>query len=53
VTYPDAAKVPTSPTVDPNKTVTLTVTLPVSGTYGWYDGYGEGDETTYGNLTVQ
>jgi hypothetical protein len=53
VTYPNAAKVPASPTVDPNKTATLTVNLTVSGTYGWYDGYGEGDETTYGNLTVQ
>jgi len=53
VTYRNVANIPASPIVDPNKTVTFTVTLPVSGTYGWDDGYVEGPEMTYGNLTVQ
>lgn len=53
VTRPDGGDFPASPVVDPNKTVSITLSLTVSGMYGWADGYGEGYETTYGKLSVQ
>ena len=53
LTDPHAADLSAGPTVLPSQTVRATVTLNLRGKYGWYDGEGEGYETTYGPLTVQ
>ena len=50
---PAGIESPTSQTVDPHQTASLTVPLTLKGSYQWWDSEGEGFETTYGTLAVQ
>jgi hypothetical protein len=54
LTLPSGMDIPSGPDVGPNETLSVTLGLPFSGTYGWSDSYDTTNETTfYGNLVVR
>jgi hypothetical protein len=53
LTTPYGSDLPDGPTVLPNQTGSMTLTLTLSGRYEWRDSEGEGIETTFGYLDVQ